>query len=162
MSKKILVILITLLILGAAGGALGYFLVYNKPHRNIERASVDYQLSAEELFAALEADKEGADKKYLADDVMQVRGVVMDKISLGDTVLVLNVSTSVQADNLINVQLHSKYVNESDYHSAYEALSEGDPVTVKGKYTGSDLEDLIIIQAYKVSLNNGFIIQESS
>lgn len=162
MSKKILVILITLLVLGAAGGAIGYFMVYNKPHRNIERASVDYRLSAEALFAALEADKQQADEKYLKDDVMQVSGVVMDKISLGDTILVLNVSTSTQADHLINVQLHRKYVEESDYKAAFKSLSEGDPVTVKGKYTGSDLEDLIIIQAFKVSLNNGFIINEAS
>lgn len=163
MSKRNLIIfIIGLFVVGGISAALIYVKVYNKPHRNIEREAVDHSMTADALFAELAEDQEAANKKYTTEDVLEVQGVVMEKISLGDTVYVLNIGTSPTGDNLINVKLHGKYVSEPDYKAQYTKLSEGDPVYVKGKFTGSDLEDLIIIQAYKVSLNNGFIIDKAS
>jgi len=57
-------------------GLLGY-LMYNKEHRNIAEEKADFSLSADELFAAYEADEKASNTKYL-DKVISITGKVVE------------------------------------------------------------------------------------
>jgi len=74
-------------ILGVAGlligGGIGLYM-FNKPHRDVQSANADYTLSTSEIVAEYLADKDAANKKYLAADgdskILEITGVV-SKIS---------------------------------------------------------------------------------
>jgi hypothetical protein len=82
--KKVLKIIA---ILGVSGlliaGGIGLYM-FNKPHRNIQSADVDYTLTASEIVSEYLTDIDAANKKYLAADgdskILEITGVV-SKIS---------------------------------------------------------------------------------
>ena len=85
--KKIIKIGIGLLIIGIIAGTLGYVFIYNKPHRNFEKASPDFNLSAFELFDAYISDRNMAETKYNGK-VIQLNGKIqktekVDSIVIG-------------------------------------------------------------------------------
>lgn len=159
--KRILIIGGVLAGIGVITGVLVYFFVINKPHRDIEAAKPDYTLQASQLFQQLEANKQATDSLYFGNDILAISGELTSKKAMGDSIFVLELTAQGGGDNIVNVQLHQKYANTPNYKTAFDNLSEGQSVTVKGVYTGSVLEDLMIIQAYKVSLNNAFIIEKA-
>ncbi len=64
-------------------GAVGLYL-FNMPHRNVQKANADYNLSSSQIVTEYLTDKESANKKYLAQDgdskILNISGVV-SKIS---------------------------------------------------------------------------------
>ena len=64
-------------------GAVGLYL-FNMPHRNVQKANADYNLSSSQIVTEYLTDKESANKKYLAQDgdskILKISGVV-SKIS---------------------------------------------------------------------------------
>lgn len=69
--KKIVYALGLMVLLG--GGIAVY--QYNKPHRDIRQAKVDFEISAQDLFREFSADETAANEKYL-DQIMLVSGEV--------------------------------------------------------------------------------------
>jgi hypothetical protein len=62
--KKIIKIGIGLLIIGIIAGTLGYVFIYNKPHRDFEKAKPDFTLSTFELFDSYVSDRKNAETNY--------------------------------------------------------------------------------------------------
>jgi hypothetical protein len=82
--KKILKVIAILGVAGLLiGGGIGLYM-FNKPHRDVQSADADYTLSTSEIVAEYLADKDAANKKYLAADgdskILEITGVV-SKIS---------------------------------------------------------------------------------
>ena len=69
-------ILLVLVLLGAAGAGLGYFL-WNKPHRNVDAAKADFSVEATDLFTQYASDETAANPKYL-DKIITVSGVTSE------------------------------------------------------------------------------------
>ena len=67
-------------------GILGYFFVYNKPHRDFEKASPDFNLSTFELFDAYISDRNMAETKFNGK-VIQLKGTVQ-KIERVDSIII--------------------------------------------------------------------------
>jgi hypothetical protein len=82
--KKVIKIVAILGIAGLLiGGGIGLYM-FNKPHRNIQSADVDYTLTASEIVSEYLTEIDAANKKYLAADgdskILEITGVV-SKIS---------------------------------------------------------------------------------
>ena len=82
--KKVLKVIAILGVAGLLiGGGIGLYM-FNKPHRDVQSANADYTLSTSEIVAEYLADKDAANKKYLAADgdskILEITGVV-SKIS---------------------------------------------------------------------------------
>ncbi len=82
--KKVLKIIAILGVAGLViGGGIGLYL-FNKPHRDVQSANTDYTLTVSEIVSEYLADKDAANKKYLAADgdskILEITGVV-SKIS---------------------------------------------------------------------------------
>jgi hypothetical protein len=87
MKKKKKKVLIIIAILGVAGlliaGGIGLYM-FNKPHRDVQSADVDFTLSVSEIVSEYLTSKDAANKKYLASNgdskILEITGVV-SKIS---------------------------------------------------------------------------------
>jgi hypothetical protein len=51
-------------VLGIIGAGLGYKYIYNKPHRNYEKASPDFSLTGTELFTEFKSSPQTAGERY--------------------------------------------------------------------------------------------------
>jgi RecG-like helicase len=73
-------IVIVLLIAFVTGTAVVYYM-FNKPHRDVQATSVDFQLSASDLVAEYLNDYDKANDKYLDDEgeskILSVTGTVV-------------------------------------------------------------------------------------
>ena len=132
--------LIILLLLAVAGAGVGFYM-YNKPHKNMERADADMAIEAPALFTAFEEDETAANEKYL-DKVVQVEGTVqaVSKDDNGNLSLTLESGSDMfgvicQFDELTT---HGK----TDFKA-------GDKVTLKGICTGK-LMDVVLVRCVQV------------
>ena len=135
MKRALQIILILVLI----GGIIGY-VVYNKPHENIEKSTADIKMSAIELFSDYETDETAANTKYL-DKLIEVTGTIM--------------SANQSEDGVVNVLLESGgmfgvkcSLDELTEHERTE-FSVGETVTFKGKCTGS-VGDVVLVRCVEV------------
>jgi hypothetical protein len=62
--KRYLKIALIVALLGLIGGGVVSYLLYNKPHRNIEKSNVDFMLTSTELLAAFELNPQESEKKF--------------------------------------------------------------------------------------------------
>jgi Golgi nucleoside diphosphatase len=103
-----------------------WFFVYNKPHRNIEKAEPDFVMEAEEVIRLFEENDSSAQKKFL-DKVVQFSGNVTSKESADTTVTIV---FDLGGTYVITAQMLPKYKGDA------EKLSSGSRVQVKGLYNG--------------------------
>ncbi|WP_236974021.1 OB-fold putative lipoprotein [Membranihabitans maritimus] len=73
--RKIFVISLSVLLIGAIIAFFVYTKVYNKPHKDLREATADYVLSTDELINEFKNDEQLANKKYL-DKVVRVKGTI--------------------------------------------------------------------------------------
>ena len=78
---------IGILVLAIIAGILGYFFIYNKPHRDFEKADPDFNLSTFELFDAYISDRNMAETKFNGK-VIQLEGAVQ-KIEKVDSIIIV-------------------------------------------------------------------------
>ncbi len=82
--RKIIKTGILVLVTGITVVGVIVLYLFNMPHRDVQKAKVDYSLSSSQIVGEYLADKEAANKKYLAGDgdskILQVSGIV-SKIS---------------------------------------------------------------------------------
>lgn len=148
MKKKLLIIGLVLFVLGVAGGIAGYVFVYNKPHRNIEKAKPDFLISADDLYQAFADDEESAGARYTGK-VVQVSGRIESINTVNDTMKTIVMTASGAMMGGANALLHKKYATDASYSEVLADLQEGSAATLKCRCTGFNLE---------VELNNCFVV----
>lgn len=155
MSKRnLLITLIGLLVVGGVSATLVYYKIYNKPHRNIQRMQADFELQADQLFEELSTDLSRANEKYFNADILSVSGVLSSKKETPNS-LILELRGN--EDILINITLHSDYIEDEALREDFNRLESGNVVTVKGVYTGGD-EDFLP-GSYIAKLNNAYLVK---
>lgn len=131
-------LLLILVILGGIAGYLVYTQLYNKPHRDFERAAIDYELTAEELFSAYVNDPSEAQQKYTGK-VLQISG---------------DISSVAQPDSLVIVvfALQEGMFGEEgirctvlpNHQQQALSLKPDEAISIKGYCTGYNETDVIL------------------
>ena len=119
-------------ILGIAGllggGGIGLYM-FNKPHRDVQSARVDYRLSSSQIVAEYLADNQAANQKYLASDgdskILEISGEVMEisENFKGQKVVLLNGAMDKSG---VSVVFNTESNNNLD------RITIGQAITVKG------------------------------
>jgi len=126
MKKSILYIFGVGLLLALGAALYVWFFVYNKPHRDIEKATPDFTLGADAFIGEFDASDTASDRKF-NDKVIQFSGTVKKTEAADTTVtLIFDYGTNY----IITAQVLPKYKTEM------AALAPGTAVTVKGLYNG--------------------------
>lgn len=130
-----ILILGLLLLLGI--GIYGYTM-WNKEHRNIAEEKAAFSLTADELFAAYEADEKGSNTKYL-DKVISITGKVVE--------------TKQNKEGLHTGVLEAKDamiggISVTMAKDKNQALTKGQSVTLKCRCTGK-LMDVVLVNCSK-------------
>lgn len=115
-----------------------WFFVYNKPHRDYEKADPDQIVACEELFLQYRNDKALADSLYTGK-VLQITGP-LSKVSSKDTLVVaiFVFDEGMFGDEGIRcVMLPNHYAGLGDY-------GIGSIITLKGYCTGYNDTDVIM------------------
>jgi len=131
-------VLVGLIIIGVIGGIAAYFFVYNKPHRNIEKAKSDISISASDLFASYKDNDTIANSKFLGK-VIEVTGT-LTRIETPEEDLTIAVMV-IDEDFYegIRVTMLPKHAN------ALLSYKPGQTITLKGFCTGF-ISDVILQQ----------------
>lgn len=107
-------------------GIYTWFFVYNKQHKDIEAAQVDFTISTEQLISEFETQKDSAQKKY-NEKVLDLSGKVLE--ILGDDSL-----SSIVLQGNTNYTIICEVLNK--YNSEVTSLKKDDAIHVKGLYIG--------------------------
>lgn len=117
-------IVLIILAVGAIIAAAAVYYVYNKPHRDISKEKVDYELSAGEFAAEFDVDADTAHQKY-DTKVVKVTGHIED--------------VSLTHDNRVQLLLKGGIKAAlKDSTIGPENFRNNDEVTMKCLYTGYD------------------------
>ena len=136
--KKWILIFVSLLILGVVGGIMGYKFIYNKPHRDFEKAKPDYSLSSEVLFSAFSNSRAEAEKTYNGK-VLEIQGTISEIESFDSlTIIVFSLREGMFGDEGIRCTMLPAHNKNA------ESLAVGTKVTVKGYCTGFNDTDVIL------------------
>ena len=133
-------ILLGILVLVAIGGIVGYIL-YNQPHRDIQRAEPDYTLSAPALYADFENAEATANERYL-DKVIRVHGKVVELRTddAGQTNVVLD-GGGILGGVICRSDPYSK--------TNLQNLNAGEEVIFQGLCTGM-LMDVVLVRCVRI------------
>lgn len=149
--KKRNIILISVLVLIAAGALYGYK-EYNRRNKDLAAVTPDLRIQAADLIKKFETDEAAANKAFLTNKIFviaaggRIKDVVKDErgyytIILGDTLSMSSVRCAVDS-------VHTKdAVN----------IKRGDTITIQGAITGFNRDDLL---GSDVILNRCAIMKE--
>ena len=116
-------ILYIILILGAIGFGIGYYL-FNKKVPGLENVTADFELSADQLFDAFDQDESAALAKY-EGKVIAVKG---------------KASRIKATDSTTNITLYAENAMAGgincSFNSVVHEIKKGDNVTIKGRCQG--------------------------
>lgn len=135
--KKVLLFLVPVLLIGLTAA----YLMYNKPHQNMERTEADLAISAMDLFSEFEADEAKANEKYL-EKVVLVEGEVSDISTNEDGRVSLTLKSG---SDLFGVICEMDDLTD---HKRTE-FSVGETVALKGICTGM-LMDVVLVRCVEV------------
>lgn len=138
--KKWMILAISVLILAILGAGLGYKYIYNKPHRDYDRAAPDFILSSAELFSSYLSAREDSENLYNGK-VIQISGK-FSSIEQADSlhIIVFALQEGMFGDEGIRCTLLPGYVPVAN------ALKDQEMVTVKGYCTGYNDTDVIMVK----------------
>lgn len=85
--NKWLKIILALAVIGILAALYVWFFMYNKPHRDYQKATPDHELAAEELYLQYRQDKKLADSLYTGM-VVQINGD-LQKVESRDTISII-------------------------------------------------------------------------
>jgi hypothetical protein len=134
--KKTVILLFTISFLAAL---VTVYLMWNKPHSDMNIQEADVEITAEALFTAYESDEQGADKQYLGK-ILAVSGIV-EQVQAGETNTIILSSGS----GLFGVRCELDPHNET----AIPDYKPGDSITLKGTCSGY-LGDVVLSRAVPV------------
>lgn len=124
-------ILISVVILGAIGAGIGYYL-YNKPVESLENKKADIEVTAAKLLSDYETDENAANAQYLGK-IVQVSGTVADVLNEGGKIII-----HLNTDNPISLII----CNLED-GAAQPDVAAGAEIKVKGNCSGY-LSDVVL------------------
>jgi uncharacterized membrane protein len=136
--KTWLKLFIAAIVVFVAAGVYIYIFVYNKPHEDYEKASPDFELTAEELYQAFITDRSEAESLYNGK-VLQIAGVVGDVERIDDMVIVI-FAFSEGFFGLEGVRCTML----ENHHEKALSLQPGDNVIIKGFCAGFSDSDVIL------------------
>ncbi len=136
--KKWQLILLALVLTGIAAAAAVYFLVYNKPHPDYEKAAPEHVVSAEALYLSFVDDETAANNKFTGK-VVAIDGQVAEVEQLDDLVIV----SFVFEEGFFGGEGVRCTMLEG-HHSRALDLLPGDDVAIKGLCTGFTGSDVIL------------------
>jgi len=135
--KKLIKIVAALAVLGILAAIYVWFFIYNKPHRNYERAKADFVLTAQTCYNQYANDSEES-KKYL-DKVLQIDGIPNTVEATDTTVIVVFVyNHGMFGDEGIRCSMLP------DFQKKARNLNQDKNVTIKGHCTGYNGTDVIM------------------
>lgn len=133
------IILIAIAVIGIVGVATAIYL-WNKPHKNMQRATTDITITAPDLMAAFSNDETAANAKYL-DKVIAVSGKVIEATTNGEaTVISLDAADDLGA---ISCEL-DRFSKQNRV-----TFSPGEQITLKGICSGKTI-DVVLVQCVLV------------
>ena len=131
--KKIILVFI---ILGTVGGFLGYKM-YNKPHIDVLKSSMEISISANKILDDFSLDETAANKKYL-EKVILIKGEISEiKIEREKGIITLKTN-----DNFGSILCHLS----AEATKKMSTLNLGETITIKGICTGF-LMDVILVKS---------------
>ena len=131
-------IVLIIVAIGLLGIAYIYFFMYNKPHLNVEKATAEYTLKAEDLYKEFKANKDAAGKKYNGK-VIEINGPVK-KIEKSDT---LTVAVFIFEQGLFGDQgVRCTFL--PDQIAKAKNVEPGNELKIKGFCTGFNDTDVIL------------------
>ncbi len=119
-------------------GVFVYIFVYNKPHKDYEKASPDFELTAEELYQAFIADRSEAESLYNGK-VLQITGQVDEVEKIDDLVIVM----FAFSEGFFGKEGIRSTMLENHHEEALN-LQPGDDVLIKGFCAGFSDSDVIL------------------
>lgn len=148
MNRKRSIIGVSVLVLLAIGVAGG---MYFQPHRNVEKATADYEIQAQELVAEFLEDAVKANAKYLAEDgdskILVVEGVIKSSTNnLNDQVVVLLQNDQMPAGVTVTFQ------------EEILTFVEGETIKVKGVIKSGAAYDSDMELYTPVVLDNAYVL----
>ncbi len=136
--KKWKIIILALFVTGLAVAVAVYFLVYNKPHPDYEKAKPDIVISAEDLYSAFVVDEAAANLLFNGK-VIVIDGPVATVEQVDDLVIV----SFVFEEGFFGGEGVRSTMLEGHHHKALN-LVPGDHVGIKGFCTGFTGSDVIL------------------
>jgi hypothetical protein len=135
-------LILGLLLVAVIGGTVAY-LMYNKPHQNMTRATPDFELTATELFSEFDTGEEEANAEYL-DKIIAVSGTVTE----AKTDESGQVSVTLDSGNMM-----FGVICQLDEHTPHKRtdFEEGEEVTFKCICTGM-LMDVVLVRCVEVPM----------
>ena len=136
--KKLLLIALVLLVLGAIAAFLGYKYIYNKPHPNYETKKADLIIEAKRLWTNYSMNKDIADQKYTGK-VLQIDGMIMRVEEVESMVIVVFAYRKGDfGDEGIRVTMLPQF------NQSAKGIDPFKPVKIKGLCTGYNGTDVIL------------------
>jgi hypothetical protein len=126
-------------VIGAIAAVAGYVFVYNKPHRDFEKASASYTMTSDEIYNAFEADEKAASAKY-QDAVILITGPVESVSEVQDGMIQVVLVAENAMLGGVKAQLHPKYRDYESHALQVSTLEEGKTATLKCRCVGMDAE----------------------
>lgn len=119
-------------------GILGYFFIYNKPHRNFEKANPDFKIDALEFFGTYINDRQNAETTYNGK-VVELTGV-LQRIENPDSLMI---AVFVFQEGMFGDE-GIRCTMLPNYHQETLNLQSMEIVTIKGYCAGYNDTDLIL------------------
>lgn len=129
MNKKIIIILLTLVVLGAIGGAYAYYM-FQKPVKDFASSKSEIVLEAKTIYTDFVNDENAANAKYVAGDkTIEVTGKIseINKLEDGTASIILDVE---DPEGGLSCSLSAESISELD------KFANGSVITIKGQCTG--------------------------
>lgn len=137
--KRIYKILIITIVLGTLAGGGAYWYTFMQLHKNMQKTSPDFKLTAKNIFTEFSDEETTANAKYLGK-VVELTGKVAEVKNENNQFAI------VLEDKLFGV---STYL-DSSYCAAnpkvLQSISEGQTITIRGQCDGM-LNDVVISRA---------------
>ena len=122
-------------------GGIAAYMMYNKPHQDMQAADADIRIESHELLSAFENDEAAANAKYL-DKVVQVSGTVASVQREGEVIKVILETGNPMSTIICELDPLTEH-KRTDFQP-------GEQVTFKGLCTGM-LMDVVMARCVEVS-----------
>jgi hypothetical protein len=135
--NKWIKILIGLFILGLIGAVLGYKFIYNKPHKDYEKAKPDFELSVNDLFNQYLNNRTDAESMYNGK-VLELTGT-LDRVETPGTltIAVFSMQEGMFGDEGVRCTMLPHHADGLNNYL-------GKAITLKGYCTGYNETDVIL------------------
>lgn len=135
--KTLMKVALVLVVLGIVGAGLGYKFIYNKPHKNYEKAAADYSLAGLELFSQFKSSTQQASDRYTGK-VLEITGK-LNSVETPDslTIAVFAMAEGMFGDEGIRCAMLPN-------HSQNISQLVGSEIRLKGYCTGYNETDVIL------------------